>query len=189
MKANQKTSAKAVALLFGAALALTACGASGDEAPDAETTAASQSPSVPNSNIRRVQVQKIIDGETLSVTAVSEDDPMYEQEFTVHLVGLDSPVKGDCGFKEANAHAEDYFSPGKAKFALHYSQQDGIEPISDTGVHRGNLAIGSSSYNPVAEGFATPNKESLNLDYDKQMAKEAKADQRGLYKTCPDFGN
>lgn len=175
-----------VALLALTGILLTGCatadtGTTADPAPSATAEQA-----MPEQ--RQVEAVEVIDPVTIVVTPLKDTDSLYGAEFTVHLTDLIAPVKGECGYAEALAYAEDT-AVGNVYF-LRYSPDDKGAWIDAAGDHYGSFGNRGEGYasGVVRDGFALDGPDGTTTDGLASTEFDAKNSQVGLWVTCPEFG-
>lgn len=187
--------AAAGVLVAGSLVALSACGGPNPPAePGAETT-----PSVdpiPASGDRDVRVLEVLSGATVVVTPSEESDQLFGKDFTVRVLSVTAPEKGECGFEKSKTFAEEWFSPANGEpdaggvFSLGYpDESSSVPPINEEGEHRGHMSNSGGSYTvSIREGYTVPNDENGEAVSYQGGADDAKKGKKGVYAECPDFG-
>lgn len=137
-----------------------------------------------------VDIVEVVDLETIVVTPREDTSELYGEDIVVHVVNVDAPAPGDCGYDEALALAKEqiFIYPNWwVQYDVTAKSSDVF--VDEDGEHYGRLEAKNVSYDTVMinRGFATipaDDTDSVNTSYE-QSAKDSGA---GLWGTCPDFG-
>jgi endonuclease YncB( thermonuclease family) len=197
------------------ALALTGCAAStvgaqnGAPAGAGSPSSASPSPSAQKPESLRGKLVRVITGDTLELTPVSDKngEPTGEPNVTVHILGIKAPALDACGGPAAAAELKRIINPA-GFFRVEYDAQSGR--VDSKGNTQGYLYSGDGSGvsmvvgpNMIKNGYAiawydnaTENRSveltktaQVQKDFDVKTnsaaTKNAQARKYGIWATCP----
>lgn len=150
---------------------------------------------------RTVTLLEIVEPDLFLVTPAKSTDPLFGEEFQVHVYGLDMPSDDECGAAEALAWTNDQFA-GLDELKVVYPTrelltpgQEGAEParVDADGVHQAWIGTPMSPTNffgdAVGNGYGTLEDGVEVRIHDTIRAGEAAELDKGLHATCPGFGS
>lgn len=173
-----------------------AAGASKDAAPAPSATSAAATPAAEQPKSLRGTLVRVISGDTVEMTPVSDKNgqPTGEPNVTVHILGIKAPAADACGGPQAAAELKRITAAG-GFFRLTYDAQSAR--VDSKGNAQGYLAAGdgngmSMNLGPamVRNGFAeawydSADHEPKSYTEDSSAAKTAQARKAGIWATCP----
>lgn len=167
-----------------AAIILTGCTSAPDAAPESSSAEPTMETQVQPED-RQVETVEFIDPVTVVVTPTESDDPLFGEEFTLHIVDLQTPSEGECGYDTARSYAEEASS---GKWTVRYETEPEGVWIDADGEHYGYLGSASVPYamRMIGEGMALPSAAYATTYESSKVAAQERA--AGLWSECPDFG-